>query len=307
MANATFGTNIIPKTNAVTIGNSDHPWTIVNPTFTDAINMGRKSGSEVGDNSVAIGDSVSAIGDYSHAEGIPYTDSQDVTYYVIADGEAAHAEGQATVASGLASHSEGHKNTVTGTGSHAEGSNNTVTSSFSHAEGGSNSVRGNVAHAEGNSTQAINLASHSEGMGTIASGHSSHAEGYHTIGYGMSIHVSGRNNVPDSASHSQWISGSAYAVGDIVIYDNAFRKCYVANSDTEFDEAKWRWQTEDTVAEIVGNGTWTSERSNARLLDWNGNEYLNGMLYVNCNADSTGGSAVLAQGATWGDIAGVSV
>ena len=35
MANASFGVNILPKTNAnVTIGNSDHPWTIVSPNMT---------------------------------------------------------------------------------------------------------------------------------------------------------------------------------------------------------------------------------------------------------------------------------
>ena len=35
MANASFGVNILPKTNAnVTIGNSDSPWTIVSPSLT---------------------------------------------------------------------------------------------------------------------------------------------------------------------------------------------------------------------------------------------------------------------------------
>ena len=34
MANATFGTNIIPKDNTVTIGNSSHPWSIVSPSLT---------------------------------------------------------------------------------------------------------------------------------------------------------------------------------------------------------------------------------------------------------------------------------
>ena len=34
MANATFGVNIIPKDNTVTIGNSDSPWSIVSPTLT---------------------------------------------------------------------------------------------------------------------------------------------------------------------------------------------------------------------------------------------------------------------------------
>jgi len=34
MANATFGVNIIPKNNTVTIGNSDSPWNIVSPNLT---------------------------------------------------------------------------------------------------------------------------------------------------------------------------------------------------------------------------------------------------------------------------------
>ena len=34
MANASFGVNIIPKNNAVTIGNSNSPWTIVSPAMT---------------------------------------------------------------------------------------------------------------------------------------------------------------------------------------------------------------------------------------------------------------------------------
>ena len=36
MANASFSVNIIPKSNTLTIGNSDSPWTIVNPTLTGA-------------------------------------------------------------------------------------------------------------------------------------------------------------------------------------------------------------------------------------------------------------------------------
>lgn len=34
MANASFGVNIIPKNNTVTIGNSDSPWNIVSPNLT---------------------------------------------------------------------------------------------------------------------------------------------------------------------------------------------------------------------------------------------------------------------------------
>ena len=34
MANSTFGVNIIPKNNTVTLGNSDSPWTVVSPNMT---------------------------------------------------------------------------------------------------------------------------------------------------------------------------------------------------------------------------------------------------------------------------------
>jgi hypothetical protein len=43
-------------------------------------------------------------------------------------------------------------------------------------------------------------------------------------------------------------------------------------------------------AEIIGNGTAANARSNARALDWDGNEYLMGDVYVGCNSDSTGGT-----------------
>lgn len=33
MANASFGVNIIPKNNTVTLGNSDSPWNIVSPAM----------------------------------------------------------------------------------------------------------------------------------------------------------------------------------------------------------------------------------------------------------------------------------
>ena len=56
--------------------------------------------------------------------------------------------------------------------------------------------------------------------------------------------------------------------------------------------------------EIVGNGTGSNATSNARSLDWSGNEYLKGDLYVGCGVDSSGGSKVVKSGCTWGDIKG---
>jgi hypothetical protein len=46
--------------------------------------------------------------------------------------------------------------------------------------------------------------------------------------------------------------------------------------------------------EIIGNGTSNNALSNARALDWDGNEYLGGNLYINCNPDSTNGNKVIS-------------
>ena len=99
---------------------------------------------------------------------------------------------------------------------------------------------------------AYGYASHSENNNSTANGTYSHAEGNYTLANRQSQHVYGEYNVGETGSYS----------------------------------------TKGTYVEIVGNGTATDARSNARTLDWNGNERLKGDLYVNCNADSTGGTKV---------------
>lgn len=101
---------------------------------------------------------------------------------------------------------------------------------------------------------AIGTGSVAFGNDVEASGSYSHAEGVETIANHKSQNVFGEYNVSDSS---------------------------VATAENKGD-----------YAEIVGNGTGTSDRSNARTLDWNGNERLKGDLYVGCNADSSGGVKV---------------
>ena len=48
-------------------------------------------------------------------------------------------------------------------------------------------------------------------------------------------------------------------------------------------------------AEIIGNGADSSHRSNARSLDWNGNEVLAGGLTVNSNSGITIGNTTLTE------------
>lgn len=129
----------------------------------------------------------------------------------------------------------------------------------SHAEGDNSTASGWASHAEGANSEAIGFYSHSEGKGTRAIGLNAHAEGNNTETYGHNSHSEGAYAV--AYGNNQHVQGK-FNVAD---YNNKF-------------------------ADIVGNGADNENRSNAYALDWDGNLYLKGGVYVNCNADSTGGT-----------------
>lgn len=135
-----------------------------------------------------------------------------------------------------------------------------ATGENSHAEGTLTMATGENSHAEGaRGTTASGEASHAEGTTATASGLSSHAEGTRTTAQGISSHAEGLHTI--------------------------------ANGDNQHVQGKYNIADEaNKFADIVGNGTDILERSNAYALDWDGNLYLKGGVYVNCNADSTGGT-----------------
>ena len=139
---------------------------------------------------------------------------------------------------GVRSTTEGYNGTASGTNSHAEGYQTTASGSESHAENESTTASGSASHAEGKSTTASGKYSHAENNTTTASGDESHAEGFNTIANHSSQHVFGQYNVADPSSAAATSRG--------------------------------------TYVEIVGKGTANNARSNARTLDWNGNEVLAG-------------------------------
>lgn len=116
----------------------------------------------------------------------------------------------------------------------------TASGTNSHAEGVNTTASGNNSHAEGSATQASYTNAHAEGMSTIASGTASHAEGAGTVANHMCQHVFGANNIPDPSTASAGTKG--------------------------------------TYIEIVGNSMQSNVKSNARTLDWSGNEALAGSL-----------------------------
>ena len=144
-------------------------------------------------------------------------------------------------ASGNYSHAEGSITTASSWCSHAEGYRTTASGDFSHAEGYLTTASGDYSHAEGEGTTASGNCSHAEGAGTTASGNCSHAEGYLTTASGCSQHVQGEYNI-------------------------------VEENDAPYSRGKY--------AHIVGNGTDYNKRSNAHTLDWSGNAWFAGTVYV---------------------------
>ena len=122
---------------------------------------------------------------------------------------------------------------------------NTTTGTESTTLGRNNEASGSFSVAEGASNTASGEQSHVEGFTSVASGSLTHAEGLGTIAQRKSQHVFGEYNVADTGG-----SGTT---------------------------------TKGTYIEIVGKGTADNARSNARTLDWSGNEVLAGDLTINGN------------------------
>lgn len=119
---------------------------------------------------------------------------------------------------------------------------NIASGAYSHAEGGE-------ASNWGDGTTASGQASHSEGSGTIAEGAASHAEGYYAAAKGKNSHAEGYFTIASGEN--------SHAEGKYNIEDS-----------------------ENLYANIVGNGSTSNARSNAHTLDWQGNAWYSGNVYV---------------------------
>lgn len=155
---------------------------------------GQKSGTSMGEKSVAFGSNneITGEGAFVHGENC------------IASGKMSYAGGGACRAIGEYSHGEGCNDPyynepviAEGIGSHAEGRGTRATNSSSHAEGEKTLSSGNAGHAEGKYSEASGEGAHSENISTMASGFASHAEGENTVANGLCQHVQGKYNISD--------------------------------------------------------------------------------------------------------------
>lgn len=146
---------------------------------------------------------------------------------------------------------------ASGINSHAEGSNTIASGSMSHAEGYQTKASGDYSHAEGSWNIASGNYSHAEGVNTIASGESSHAEGSWTTASGINSHAEGGSTI--ASSDNQHVQG-IYNIED----------------------------TNNKYAHIVGNGEGEDNKSNAHTLDWEGNAWYKGEVYVGGKSQDDG-------------------
>lgn len=125
--------------------------------------------------------------------------------------------------------------------------NNKATGKYSHAEGYGTIASGENSHAEGYEATASGEGSHAENFRTTASGHYSHTEGWCTTASGIYSHAEGCWTI--ASVNSQHVQG--------------------------------RWNVADTTsAHIVGNGSNDSNRANIHTVDWDGNAWFSGDVYI---------------------------
>ena len=149
-------------------------------------------------------------------------------------------------------HVEGYQTKATGYWSHAEGEMTVVSSYASHAEGSYCTLPDGTKRYG----TASGYASHVEGGGCHTTASCSHAEGLATTASGAQAHVEGRYTI--AAGGAQHVEG-------------------IANIE----------DAEGKYIHIAGNGTFDN-RKNAYTLDWNGNGWFAGNLYVGGTSQEDG-------------------
>lgn len=232
-----------------------------------------------------LGTRTGTTGAYSVAMG--HNATATGTYSAVAGGSGNGATGARSFVGG------GNSNTANGVGSTVGGGSNNTASGTNAVVGGGD---GNTVSAMYNATVcggSRNTASENNafvggGSQNVASGNGSVIAGGHNNevrGY-ASVITGGENNQASGGYSSVLGGGNNVASGrySSVVggHDNtANRKSQTVFGEYNVAETSGAESSRGNYIEIVGNGTADNARSNARTLDWNGNERLAGTLYVN--------------------------
>lgn len=219
-----------------------------------------------GTNAFAIGGDNTASTHYAYAIGYGNTASGTAAFAIGSGNTASHytatAVGYQNTASGNTATAIGYRNTASGSYAAAFGYETTASGGSSHAEGQYAVTSGNMSHAEGDSTRAMAKCSHTEGISTIADASQ------------VGTHIGGVNNLVSTET------------GKTVTY-------YRRDADGNIIGSE-RTVTLGKYAEIIGNGDSDTDRSNARTLDYEGNEAIAGNMTVGGDTLTIGGVSITA-------------
>ena len=224
-------------------------------------NSVRTHGSTVENDEYVLGGNAIAGGYSAMAPG---TGAVALGTYVTA-GDNAFACGETAIASGGGSVAIGSEVTASNTYSLAIGTK-AISDGFGSTAIGYDVYAGGDygSFAEGNSTYSSGgSGSHAEGSNTFANAMASHAEGVGSVTNGAASHAEGRYTT--AHSDDQHVQGK-FNIGD----------------------------SSAVYAHIVGNGTSDKARSNAHTLDWDGNAWFAGNVYVG-DANQGKGSKLMTE------------
>jgi len=112
------------------------------------------------------------------------------------------------------------------------------------------------------------------GLRSVAVGNNAAATGNYSGAIG-NYTVAGGNGAVAVGNKSEASGNNSFASGEQTI---ANHRSQVAFGEYNIQDPNTTYTGRGTYAEIVGNGTSNSARSNARTLDWNGNEWIAGNL-----------------------------
>lgn len=231
----------------------------------------------LGDYAIALGRNSKASGSSSYAEGL----------YATARGNRSHAEGYSTSALGTSSHAEGYYTTASGDDSHAEGCYTQALGDYSHAGGYYTTADhlGMTVIGKCNKTSTLDEYGLTSDFVTQAI--------YTSQSYTMSTVAPTPSYTNGTFTWENTVvkMGSDLAVGDYIKINNNDTSYWQLKSMTQNTGSMRLW----TVAKyelvgkskrpgnyvfVVGNGESSTARSNAHTLDWSGNAWFSGDVYV---------------------------
>ena len=253
---------------------------------------------------IAGGSASHAEGHWSAAEG--YT-SHAEGYATTAQADQAHAEGYATLAQGKASHSEGYLTFASGERAHAEGSLTVALGVNAHAENCGSSFTISVTKVE--NPDAIQYTTpdadrlfvgqylrDNSAVRTLVPEKAIDDENDEVVTYTIGsvskpifakiLEITGDTITLDKAFNAKTSDGSmtVYALVGGANGIGSHVEGFGTLASSEYQHVQGTHNVEDAAnvyAHIVGNGSAYDARSNAHVLDWDGNARFAGDVYVN--------------------------